>query len=123
MVGSSPSGTLATSRPMANISASVSGRPTATPTTRNTAPMRDRDCGDQPGDPLDLLFQRAGVAAGALTQCGDAAESPCGAGGEHDRLGLASGAGRAAEDEVGLLQQRRPDQSGPATVRPVPTRR
>ena len=39
MIGSSPSGTLATSRPMAKVSASRRGRPVADPTTRKAAPI------------------------------------------------------------------------------------
>ena len=69
-------------------------------------PGPDRDERDQHGGPLDLVFQRAVAAPGPLAESGDPAQLGAHPGGGHQGLGLAAGAGGAAEHHVGCLQQR-----------------
>ena len=104
IVGSSPSGTFATSSPIAKISrvAAATGPRPGCRSGRNASPIADGDRGDQPGDALDLALQRAVLAADALGQGGDPAELGRHAGREDHRGRLAARAVGTAEHEIVL---------------------
>ncbi len=61
IVGSSPSGTLATSSPTANTHASGRPSPASMPSGRKARADHDGDRRDQPGDRAHLPLQRAGL--------------------------------------------------------------
>ena len=89
IVGKSPSGTLATSKPIANVTAAASDRPASVmPATKNMRPGRDRDRRDQPRDAVDLALQRADLGLHALRQRRDPAQLRGHPGRVDDRLGL-----------------------------------
>ena len=106
IVGRSPSGTFATIRPIAKLSASWSGSPAASPIGRNASPTGDRDEGDQPGDAPDLRSSGLGSASTRSVRAAMRPSSRLHARREHERLRVAADAGRAAEDEVARLDQR-----------------
>ena len=86
IVGSSPSGTLATSRPIAKTTASPSGSPaTSVPSGRNASPTDDRD-ERRSATRRCRTWRSSGLSSSldALRQRGDAAELGLHAGGEHD---------------------------------------
>jgi hypothetical protein len=66
----------------------------------------NRDRGDQPRDPFDLVLKRAFVPSDPLAERGDAAEFGVHPGCGDDCLGLAAGALGTAEHHVARLQQR-----------------
>ena len=123
---SRPSGTLATSSPIANMTASATGQPgpeaspsgtNAKPTTTATTAISQatrRTCRSSGlSSPLDSLRQR-----------GDSAELGAHPGRVDDRSRLPAGAGGSAEDEVARLEQRarprvdrRQRSAGPAPTR------
>ena len=71
IVGSSPSGTFATSRPMAKTSASPNGSPAERAEREEGDADCDRDDRDQPRDAADLLLERALLALHALGERSD----------------------------------------------------
>ena len=87
IVGSRPSGTLATSRPMAKVNAAAQrqSRRRRRRAAGTPAPTVTATSGDQPGHPLDLALQRALVPPDPLGQRGDPAELGAHAGGEDQR--------------------------------------
>ena len=126
IVGSSPSGTLATSSPIANVDASVSDRPaTVAPTARNATPAPTADDRDQLGGVVDLPLQRADLRPHPLGERGDPAELRAHTGGVDERLGLSGGAQRAREHQILRLEQRSGGgrRCARAARRPAATRR
>ena len=108
IVGSSPSGTFATSSPTANVTAASSESPASVvPAAKNSTPGDDGDRRDQPGDAVDLALKRTDLGPHSLGERSDPAELRRHRGRVHDRLRLAADAERAREDDVLGLEQRR----------------
>ena len=108
IVGSSPSGTLATRRPTANTAASGNDSPAASvPSGRNAIPTATATAAMSHATRRTSPLEWALVDADPLGERGDAAELGVHPGGEHDGLGLAAGADRAAEHEIAGLEVRR----------------
>ena len=108
IVGSSPSGTLATIRPIAKLSASWSGRPaTSQPIGRNASPATTATSGDQPRDAAHLPLERAQLAARpARESAAIRPSSVCIPVAKTSAVASPPMHARAAEHEVARLEQR-----------------
>ena len=100
IVGSSPSGTLATSNPIAKTEASVKVRPGQHAERQEGDAHRHGHPGDQPGHPTHLQLERAGVLVGAARESRDASELGRHAGVHHQGQRLPGGAGGAGQHDV-----------------------
>ena len=107
IVGSSPSGTLATISPIAKLAASVKGSPASSAEREEGESCDDGHQSDHPCDPPDFALERALLALEPLGEGGDATQLGAHARREHERAGLPLGHVRAAEDEVARLEERR----------------
>ena len=107
IVGSSPSGTFATIRPIANGAASLSGRPASVvPMNRNTTPNATATPAMSSAARLTWRWSGLRILVHALGERGDPPELSRHPGGEHDADRLTAGAQRSREDQIVGLERR-----------------
>ena len=106
IVGRSPSGTLPTSKPIANTAAAENDKPAASvPSGRNASPITTATSAMIQATRRTSTFERTFAGSVLLRERGDAAELGVHAGGEDQCASLARGAGRTAEHQVGRVEE------------------